>query len=170
MKLMIASDIHGSEKWAGRLVEEYKKSGAEKLVLLGDVLYHGPRNSLTEGHNPQGVISILNDLAEEIISVRGNCDAEVDQMVLAFDIMEDYECLEDGDRTLWFTHGHIYSVDYFPKAKEGDIVIQGHTHIPMDEMRCGIRCVNPGSVSLPKGGSDRQCLLYEDGEFKTVKL
>ena len=108
MKWMIASDIHGSEKGAGRLVEEYKKSGAEKLVLLGDVLYHGPRNSLTEGHNPQGVISILNDLAEEIISVRGNCDAEVDQMVLAFDIMEDYECLEDGRRKNSLVYSRTY--------------------------------------------------------------
>ena len=170
MKLMIASDIHGSEKYAKRLVEEYKKSGAEKLVLLGDILYHGPRNDLTDGHNPKGVVEILNDIAEEIISVRGNCDAEVDQMVLAFDIMEDYECLEDGDRTLWLTHGHIYSVDYFPKAKDGDIIFQGHTHIPMDEMRDGIRCINPGSTSLPKGGSDHQCLIYENGEISSIKL
>lgn len=171
MKIMIASDIHGSEKWAKKLAVAYKKSGARRLVLLGDILYHGPRNDLTEGHNPKGVIEILNALRDEIICVRGNCDAEVDQMVLNFPIMEDRaRMIIEGGKRMYFTHGHIYNVDYFPDAKEGDIIVQGHTHIPMDEVRCGIRCVNPGSVSLPKGGSTNQCLIYEDGEFATIKL
>ena len=171
MKIMIASDIHGSEKWARRLAEEYRKSGARRLVLLGDILYHGPRNDLTEGHNPKAVIGILNTLKDEIVCVRGNCDAEVDQMVLDFPIMSDKARMSiEGGHKMYFTHGHIYSVDNFPDAEKGDIVVQGHTHIPMDEMRNGIRRVNPGSVSLPKGGSDHQCLLYDDGEFVTIKL
>ncbi|MBR0359850.1 MAG: phosphodiesterase [Clostridia bacterium] len=171
MKIMIASDIHGSEKWARRLAEEYRKSGARRLVLLGDILYHGPRNDLTEGHNPKAVIEILNTLKDEIVCVRGNCDAEVDQMVLDFPIMSDKARMSiEGGHKMYFTHGHIYSVDNFPDAEKGDIVVQGHTHIPMDEMRNGIRRVNPGSVSLPKGGSDHQCLLYDDGEFVTIKL
>ena len=171
MKIMIASDIHGSEKWARRLAEEYRKSGARRLVLLGDILYHGPRNDLTEGHNPKAVIEILNTLKDEIVCVRGNCDAEVDQMVLDFPIMSDKARMSiEGGHKMYFTHGHIYSVDNFPDAEKGDIVVQGHTHIPMDEMRDGIRRVNPGSVSLPKGGSDNQCLLYDDGEFVTIKL
>lgn len=170
MKLMIASDIHGSEKYAKKLVEEYKKSGAERLVLLGDILYHGPRNNLTEGHNPKGVVEILNEISNEILSVRGNCDAEVDMMVLDFELDADYESLKDGEKTLWFTHGHIYSVEYFPQAKDGDLIFQGHTHIPMDEMRNGIRCVNPGSVGLPRNGSDHQCVIYNNGEIETVEL
>lgn len=170
MKLMIASDIHGSEKYAKKLVEEYKKSGAKRLVLLGDILYHGPRNNLTEGHNPKGVVEILNEISNEILSVRGNCDAEVDMMVLDFELDADYESLKDGEKTLWFTHGHIYSVEYFPQAKDGDLIFQGHTHIPMDEMRNGIRCVNPGSVGLPRNGSDHQCVIYNNGEIETVEL
>lgn len=170
MKLMIASDIHGSAKYAKKLIEAYKDSGAERLVLLGDILYHGPRNDLTDGHNPKAVVEMLNEIGDEILCVRGNCDAEVDMMVLDFELDADREYIKDGMRTLWFTHGHIYSVEYLPEAKAGDIIVQGHTHIPMDEMRNGIRCVNPGSVGLPRGGSEHQCLIYENGEFKTVIL
>ncbi len=170
MKIMIASDIHGSEKYAKLLVEMYKKSGAKKLVLLGDILYHGPRNDLSQGYNPKGVIELLNSIKDEILCVRGNCDTEVDQMVLEFPIMADYAVLWDGERMMYLTHGHKYGVDYFPGAKPGDIIIQGHTHVPMDEVRDGIRCVNPGSVSLPKNNSAHQCLLYSDGNFEIVSL
>lgn len=170
MKLMIASDIHGSAKYAKKLIEAYKESMAEKLVLLGDILYHGPRNDLTDGHNPKEVVKMLNEISDEILSVRGNCDAEVDMMVLNFKLDADREYIKDGEKILWFTHGHIYGVEYFPEAKEGDIIFQGHTHIPMDEMRNGIRCVNPGSVGLPRGGSDHQCLIYDNGEIRTVVL
>ena len=170
MKIMIASDIHGSEKYAKLLVEEYKKSGATKLVLLGDILYHGPRNDLSQGYNPKGVIELLNGIKDEILCVRGNCDTEVDQMVLEFPIMADYAVLWDGERMMYLTHGHKYGADYFPGAKAGDIVLQGHTHVPMDEDRDGIRCVNPGSVSLPKNNSAHQCLIYNDGEFEVIKF
>lgn len=170
MKIMIASDIHGSLVYAEKLVEAYRNSGAEKLVLLGDLLYHGPRNDLSLGYNPKEVIKLLNSMKEELLCVRGNCDTEVDQMVLEFPIMSDYSVLLDGDKMLYFTHGHKYGVYNFPNVKKGDIIVQGHTHVPMDEMHDGIRCVNPGSVSLPKCGSDHQCLIYENGEFATVKL
>lgn len=170
MKIMIASDIHGSIKYAQKLIDAYKKSGAEKLVLLGDLLYHGPRNDLSAGYNPKEVIKLLNSVKEELLCVRGNCDTEVDQMVLEFPIMADYAVMLDRSRMMYFTHGHKYGVYNFPNAKKGDIIVQGHTHIPMDEERDGIRCVNPGSVSLPKGGSGHQCLIYENGEFGVVNL
>ena len=170
MRIMIASDIHGSEKYAKKLLDAYKSSGAKKLVLLGDLLYHGPRNDLSAGYNPKGVIEMLNGIKGELLCVRGNCDTEVDQMVLDFPIMADYAVIADGDRMIYLTHGHKYGVDYFPGAKVGDIIIQGHTHVPMHEERDGILCVNPGSVSLPKSGSNHQCLIYENGEFKTVEL
>lgn len=170
MKIMIASDIHGSEKYMVKLLDAYKRSGAKKLVLLGDILYHGPRNDLSAGYNPKAVIEILNGIKEELLCVRGNCDTEVDQMVLEFPIMSDYAVLSDGEKMIYLTHGHKYGVDYFPNAKAGDMIIQGHTHIPMDEVRNGIRCVNPGSVALPKCGSNHQCLIYENGEFEIILL
>lgn len=170
MKIMIASDIHGSEKYTKKLLDAYKESGAKKLVILGDLLYHGPRNDLSAGYNPKAVIKMLNDVKSELLCVRGNCDTEVDQMVLDFPIMADYAVIVDGERLIYLTHGHKYGVCNFPWAKEGDVIIQGHTHIPMNEYKDGILCVNPGSVSLPKEGSDHQCLIYEKGQFETVKL
>ncbi len=170
MKIMIASDIHGSEKYAKRLVEAYKKSGAKKLVLLGDILYHGPRNDLSQGYNPKAVIELLNGIKNEILCVRGNCDTEVDQMVLEFPLMAEYAVLFDGEKTMYLTHGHKYGAGCFPGAKPGDIVIQGHTHVPMDEIREGIHFINPGSVSLPKNNSEHQCLLYTDGKFDVITL
>ncbi len=170
MKIMIASDLHGSEKYARKLLDAYKSSGATKLVLLGDLLYHGPRNDLSAGYNPKAVIEMLNEIKDELLCVRGNCDTEVDQMVLEFPIMADYAVIADGERLIYLTHGHKYGVDYFPGAKKGDVIIQGHTHMPMNEDRDGILCVNPGSVSLPKNGSDHQCLIYENSEFKTVRF
>lgn len=170
MRIMIASDIHGSEKYAKKLLDAYKSSEATKLILLGDLLYHGPRNDLSAGYNPKAVIEMLNGIKNELLCVRGNCDTEVDQMVLDFPIMADYAIVADGERMIYLTHGHKYGVDYFPGAKAGDIVIQGHTHIPMNEKRNGVWCVNPGSVSLPKNGSKHQCLIYDNGEFETVEL
>lgn len=170
MKIMIASDIHGSEKYAQKLVDAYKKSGAKKLVLLGDYLYHGPRNDLSQGYNPKGVIAILNGIKDELLCVRGNCDTEVDQMVLEFPIMADYTVMADGDRMIYFTHGHKYGPGNFPGVRVGDVIVSGHTHIPINEEFDGIQCVNPGSVSIPRCGSEHQCLIYENGEFETVIL
>ncbi len=170
MKIMIASDIHGSEKYTKKLLDAYKSSGATKLVILGDILYHGPRNDLSAGYNPKAVIEMFNGIKDELLCVRGNCDTEVDQMVLDFPIMADYAVISDGEKMIYLTHGHKYGVDYFPGAKAGDIIMQGHTHIPMNEVRDSIICINPGSVSLPKNGSKHQCLIYNNGEFETVEL
>lgn len=170
MKIMIASDLHGSWEYTKKLIDAYKASGASKLVLLGDLLYHGPRNDLPSEYSPKNVIDLLNGVKTEILCVRGNCDTEVDQMVLEFPIMSDYAVMTDGDKMMYFTHGHKYGVNYFPNVKVGDVIVQGHTHVPMNEMRDGILCVNPGSVSIPKGGSSHQCLIYENSEFTTVML
>lgn len=170
MKIMIASDLHGSAYYTERLVNAYKKSGAERLVLLGDILYHGPRNDLPKEYAPKKVIEMLNAISDEILCVRGNCDTEVDQMVLDFPVLADYAVMFVDGRMFYLTHGHKYGVDNFPNVKKGDAIIQGHTHVPMLEDRDGILCVNPGSVSIPKENSSHRCLIYENGEFKEVVL
>ena len=170
MKLMIASDLHGSAYYTEKLVNVYKKSGAERLVLLGDILYHGPRNDLPKEYAPKKVIEMLNAISDEILCVRGNCDTEVDQMVLDFPVLADYAVMFVDGRMFYLTHGHKYGVDNFPNVKKGDAIVQGHTHVPMLEDRDGILCVNPGSVSIPKENSSHRCLIYENGEFKEVVL
>lgn len=168
MKIMIASDIHGSFYYAKKLVEAYKKSGAKRLILLGDLLYHGPRNDLPRDYAPKKVIELLNDISDDLICVRGNCDTEVDQMVLKFPMLADYAILELDGRLFYLTHGHKFGIDKFPNIKKGDGIMQGHTHVPVLEERHGVLCVNPGSVSIPKDGSKNQCFLYEDKEFKRI--
>lgn len=170
MKIMIASDIHGSIYYAQRLVEKYRESCAERLVLLGDILYHGPRNDLPRDYNPKKVTELLNSISDQILCIRGNCDTEVDQMVLTFPILADYAVLFLDGKLYYLTHGHKYGFDNFPNIKAGDAIIQGHTHIPVTETRNGILCINPGSVSIPKEGSKHQCLLYDNGVFKEVIL
>lgn len=162
---MIASDLHGSALYTRRLLEQYRASGAELLILLGDLLYHGPRNPLPEGYDPAAVASLLNPLAKSIVAVRGNCDAEVDQMLLQFPMMADYTLLPVDGHRLFLTHGHLYETAPPPLAK-GDVYIQGHTHVPA----ClhhpgGWWKLNPGSVTLPKEDSPRGYLLLEDGVF-----
>ena len=170
MKIMIASDLHGSAFYTEKLIAAYQDSGAERLILLGDLLYHGPRNDLLRDYAPKRVIEMLNELADEIICVRGNCDTEVDQMVLDFPILAEYAVLLLDDRLYYITHGHKYGFDNFPNIKPGDAIIQGHTHVPVFEERNGVLCINPGSVSIPKSGSRHRCLLYENKEFKEVIL
>ena len=168
MKLIIASDIHGSAKYCRAMLARFDEEGAERLLLLGDLLYHGPRNDLPRDYAPKQVIPMLSDLKDMIIAVRGNCEAEVDQMVLPFPCMAEFsELLLDG-KTLYLTHGHHANPDNLPPLPEGSIFLFGHTHVKMDEMRSGIRCLNPGSVSIPKDGS-HSCLVYENGEF-SVKI
>ncbi len=153
MKLMFASDIHGSLPATEQVLARFAQSGARWLVLLGDVLYHGPRNALPEGYNPAQVAERLNTEAERIIAVRGNCDSEVDQMLLHFPITAPWQqvLLEQG--RLFLTHGHLYYPDNLPPLAAGDALIYGHTHIPVAERReDGITLFNPGSVSIPKGG------------------
>ena len=164
MKLVIASDIHGSAYWCGKLMEVIEQEDPDKILLLGDLLYHGPRNDLPRDYAPKQVIPMLSQLAGKILAVRGNCEAEVDQMVLPFPCMADYALVEADGQTLYLTHGHLWNPDDLPPLGPGTVFLSGHTHVKLDEMRRGIRCLNPGSVSIPKDGS-HSCLVCENGGF-----
>ena len=164
MKLLIASDIHGSAYWCGKLMALMEVFDPDHLILLGDLLYHGPRNDLPQDYAPKQVIPMLSRHADKIIAVRGNCEAEVDQMVLPFPCMADFSQLLVDGRVLYLTHGHHHNPDNLPPLKAGSFFLSGHTHVKLDEVRNGFRGLNPGSVSLPKDGS-HSCLLYEDGTF-----
>ena len=165
MKLMIASDLHGSAYYTEKLLKAYEKEGAEKLLLLGDILYHGPRNDLPEGYDPKTVIDLLNPMAHKILCVRGNCEAEVDQMVLDFPVMADYCVLHEQGKTVFATHGHLYSETNPPKLHGGDILLNGHTHVPGCVEHDGWWYLNPGSVSIPKEGSWHGYMTMENGTF-----
>ena len=164
MKLIIASDIHGSAFWCRRLCDLVEQEQPDKLILLGDLLYHGPRNDLPRNYAPKQVIPMLSQYKDRIIAVRGNCEAEVDQMVLPFPCMADYAQLLVEGTTFYLTHGHHNSPDNLPPLLAGSILLSGHTHVKLDEIRNGIRCLNPGSVSIPKDGS-HSCLVYENKTF-----
>ena len=166
MKYMFASDIHGSAYYCRKMLEVYKEEKAERLVLLGDLLYHGPRNDLPKNYAPKEVIAMLNEKKGEIYAVRGNCEAEVDQMVLDFPVMADYCILALEGRTFYATHGHIYNQDHLPPMQEGDILIHGHTHVLKAEQRDGYTLLNPGSVSIPKEGNPPTYAVLEDGVFR----
>ena len=164
MKLLIASDIHGSAYWCRKLLEVYQQEQPDKLVLLGDILYHGPRNDLPREYAPKAVIALLSPLAEKILCVRGNCEAEVDQMVLPFPCMAPYSQLLVEDKTFYLTHGHHENPRNLPRLNPGDVFLSGHTHVKEDILVEGVRCLNPGSVSIHKDGS-HSCLVYDKGEF-----
>lgn len=164
MKLLIASDIHGSAYWCGRLMEEIRREDPDRILLLGDLLYHGPRNDLPRDYAPKKVIPMLSAVKEKILAVRGNCDAEVDQMVLPFPCMADYAQLLVDEKTFYLTHGHHAAPNSLPPLPGGSIFLSGHTHVKLDETVGGVRCLNPGSVSIPKDGS-HSYLFYENGHF-----
>lgn len=164
MKLVIASDIHGSAFWCRKLMEVVEEVKPDRLVLLGDLLYHGPRNDLPREYAPKQVIPMLSKHKDIILAVRGNCEAEVDQMVLPFPCMADYALLSCDGRELYLTHGHHHGPEKLPDVKEGTVLLSGHTHVKMDEVRAGVHCVNPGSVSIPKDGS-HSCILWQDGDI-----
>lgn len=168
MKLVIASDIHGSAYYCNLLVEQYKKEKADRLLLLGDLLYHGPRNDLPKDYHPKTVIEVLNGLKEEIICVRGNCEAEVDQMVLEFPVLSESLLLFLDNRVVYATHGHIYHKGNLPSIKKGDILLHGHTHVQAMEWYNDILYLNPGSVSIPKENNENSYMVYEDGIY-TIK-
>ena len=170
MKWFIASDIHGSARYCREMLEAFEREGADRLILLGDLLYHGPRNDLPEEYAPKEVIGMLNGYKDRIFCVRGNCEAEVDQAVLEFPVMADYALMPLGNRTLFITHGHIYNTSKRPPLKRGDILLHGHTHVPACEDHDGILYLNPGSVSIPKGGSERGYMTLEAGIFCWKKL
>lgn len=166
MKLLIASDIHGSAYYCRKLLEVYEQEGAKKMILLGDILYHGPRNDLPREYAPKEVIRMLNEKKNEIYAVRGNCEAEVDQMVLEFPVLADYMLLFCGDRTIYATHGHVYNEKNLPPMKSGDVLLHGHTHVLRAEAKGDILIWNPGSVSIPKEGNPPTYAMLEDGIFQ----
>ncbi len=166
MKIMIASDIHGSAKYAEMLIKRFNESKCEKLLILGDILYHGPRNDLPEEYAPKKVIEILNPLKDKILAVRGNCDTEVDQMVLDFPILADYALVAIGARTIYATHGHKYNPDNPPPLADGDILLCGHTHVTKIKEYDNFTYINPGSVSIPKEGTKRGYAILENDIFK----
>ena len=168
MKLIIASDIHGGEKGAEFIKNVFLEEKADKLVLCGDLLYHGPRNDLPDDYNPKAVIKILNSMCDNILAVRGNCDAEVDQMVLEFPIMSDYIVINDNDLRMYITHGHIYNEQNPMKLKENDVLVCGHTHVLKLEKSDYFYHVNPGSCTLPKEENPKTYIVYENKKF-TVK-
>ena len=165
MKWMIASDIHGSALYCREMLRCFEEEKADRLVLLGDILYHGPRNDLPEEYQPKAVSEMLNGIRDRLLCVRGNCDCEVDQMMLRFPILADYALLDAGKRLIYATHGHVYNPENLPPLKPGDVLLFGHTHVPLQAEKDGILCMNPGSVSIPKGNSGHGYMTYEDGLF-----
>ncbi|MBR6028875.1 MAG: phosphodiesterase [Clostridia bacterium] len=171
MKWLIASDLHGSATWCRKLLALYEAEKADRFLLLGDILYHGPRNDLPEGYAPKEVIALLSPLAADILCVRGNCEAEVDQMVLPFPVMADYALLETASRLVFVTHGHVWNRDHLPPLHPGDVLLHGHTHVPACEpLPEGVLYLNPGSVAIPKAESPRSCMTLENGLFRWVNL
>ena len=174
MKLLIASDIHGSAAFCRNLIEAIKREKADKVLLLGDILYHGPRNNLPTEYAPKEVAAMLNEIKGKLICVRGNCDTEVDQMMLEFPVLSDSAMLFIDGMTIYASHGH----HDFPALEEGNVVVSGHTHVPVDYVKDGVRYINPGSVSIPKEDSWHGYIVLEngiftwkslDGEIQTVK-
>ena len=169
MKIMFASDIHGDYNCALATIEKYKAEKAEKLIILGDILYHGPRNDLPEGYAPKKVIELLNSVKGELACVRGNCDTEVDQMVLEFPILADYAYLELDGITVFATHGHHHNTATPPPLRKGEILLHGQTHVlKIEEFGNGNLYINPGSAALPKENNPRTYAIYENRTF-TIK-
>lgn len=166
MKWLIASDIHGSAFWCRKLLENFEKEGADRLILLGDILYHGPRNPLPAEYDPAQVAAMLNAYAQRICCVQGNCDSQVDQLVLDFPIMADYALLNHESHLIFLTHGHTHNSDTPPGLHEGDVLIHGHTHVPCFLHKGGVRYMNPGSVSLPKEDTPHSYMSFENGVFR----
>lgn len=169
-KLFIMSDIHGSLFYLRRALERYRAEGAGYILLLGDELYHGARNPLPEGYNPKEVTNALNALSDRIIAVRGNCDSEVDGMVLRFPMMSAYSTVLTGGRRLFLTHGHVYGPENLPALREGDAFFYGHTHVPVAKISDGIAVVNPGSVSLPKENSPHSYAVLQGDSLQVKDL
>lgn len=165
MKWLVASDIHGSEFYCKEVLKAFDREQADRLLLLGDILYHGPRNDLPAEYAPKKVISLLNERRKSILCVRGNCDAEVDQMVLEFPIMADYAIIDLGDRLVYATHGHVHGEQNPPPLQKDDILLCGHTHVPKCVEHKSYIYMNPGSAALPKEDSHHGYMIIQDGEF-----
>ncbi len=165
MKLMIASDIHGSYFYCKKMLEAFEAEKADRLLILGDILYHGPRNDLPEEYAPKKVIPALNEIKDKLLCVRGNCDTEVDQMVLEFPVLADYCIIQCGKRTVFATHGHNFSETAPPPMPAGSILLGGHTHVPKCTEYDAYTYMNPGSVSIPKENSHHGYMIYENDTF-----
>ena len=165
MKWMIASDIHGSAHYCRQLLAALERERADRLLLLGDLLYHGPRNDLPQGYDPKKVIALLSSVKNQVFCVRGNCEAEVDQMVLPFPVLADYCLLEQKGHVIFATHGHHYNLETPPLLQPGDVLLHGHTHIPAKDNSLGFWYLNPGSVAIPKENSPHSYMTLEDGLF-----
>ncbi len=171
MKWMIASDLHGSAYYCRKMLEAFEREGADRLFLLGDLLYHGPRNDLPREYAPKEVIPLLNGKKEKLLCVRGNCDAEVDQMVLEFPVLADYAVLPVGQRLIYATHGHIYHVKNLPPLAPGDVLLHGHTHVPAwTEFGQENLYLNPGSVSIPKEDSPHSYMILKGNTMQWKEL
>ena len=168
MRFLIASDIHGAAEPAGMISRIYKDGSFDRLLLLGDLLYHGPRNNLPESYDPKKVIGILSELSDCITSVRGNCEAEVDQMVLPFPVLSESALVFADGLSIFLTHGHIWTPEKHPGGI--DAFFSGHTHIPVLEKKDGPTVLNPGSISLPKGGYDPSYAIYDGGSIEILSL
>lgn len=165
MKLMIASDIHGSSYYCKLMLEAFEREKADRLLLLGDILYHGPRNDLPREYAPKEVLAMLNGMKDKILCVRGNCDTEVDQMVLEFPIMADYAVVMIGKHIIYATHGHNYNERNLPSLQKGDILLNGHTHVPKYIAYENYVYMNPGSISIPKENSCNSYMMIDENGF-----
>lgn len=170
MKLIIASDIHGSAYYCRKLIEVFEKENADKMLLLGDILYHGPRNDLPKDYAPKEVIAMLNPLKDKILCVRGNCDTEVDQMVLSFPVLADYAVISVDGTVVYATHGHKYNEENLPPLAKGDFLLCGHTHIPKINKHENYIYLNSGSVSIPKENTPHSYMIFENGQFEWKNL
>ena len=171
MKLLICSDIHGDLTGAEAAIRIFNEEKCDKILILGDILYHGPRNDLPSTYAPKSVIKLLNEYKDRIIAVRGNCDAEVDGMVLDFPIMADYAILELDGNQIFATHGHHFNMENVPNIAPGTVLLHGHTHVTkVVEFGENNLYINPGSVSLPKEGNPKTLMIYEDSHFTLLDL
>lgn len=176
MKILFASDLHGSYVNALKVIERFKEHDADLLVLLGDLLYHGPRNPLPEGYDGKKTAALLNEYKQQVMCVRGNCEAEVDQMLLEFPCLMDYSMIYADGHRFFITHGHLYNEDHLPPLAPGDIFVHGHFHVPMAKKEGDYYIVNPNSASLPKQGVkgyavyEQNCItLYELDTNKVIQ-
>ncbi|QEK11742.1 phosphodiesterase [Crassaminicella thermophila] len=170
MKLFFVSDIHGSLYYFKKALEAYESEKADHMVILGDALYHGPRNPLPKEYSPKEVAELLNTYKDNIIAVRGNCDSEVDQMIIDYPMMGDYAIILYNNRKLFLTHGHVYNKDHLPNLRENDVLIHGHTHIPVAEKMDKIYLLNPGSIALPKENNPNSYAVLEKDLFEIKDL
>ena len=170
MKYLLFSDIHGCLPALEKVLDFFEAEHCDMMCIMGDIINYGPRNRIPEGIDPKGIVERLNALADKIIAVRGNCDAEVDQMVLEFPIMADYMALFLEGRMIFVTHGHVFNEENLPNFNAGDVLIHGHTHVRAAANRGDYFFLNPGSMALPKGDGIHSYMVYEDGVFTTKDM